>query len=121
MTTIYENKFFDAYVGCALWSSMDYCGVPLDEHYDRDNIDSDSLVSMLEECRDFIESNHADLAEHDDPSQAGHDFWLTRNSHGTGFWDRGLGKLGGRLSDAAKVYGSSELYVGDDHKLYISS
>lgn len=23
-----------------------------------------------------------------DPSQAGHDFWLTRNGHGVGFWDR---------------------------------
>lgn len=22
------------------------------------------------------------------PEQAGHDFWLTRNGHGTGFWDR---------------------------------
>lgn len=23
-----------------------------------------------------------------DPTQAGHDFWLTRNGHGAGFWDR---------------------------------
>lgn len=23
-----------------------------------------------------------------DAAQAGHDFWLTRNGHGTGFWDR---------------------------------
>lgn len=23
-----------------------------------------------------------------DPAQIGHDLWLTRNGHGTGFWDR---------------------------------
>lgn len=31
--------------------------------------------------------------------QAGSDFWLTRNGHGTGFWDRGLGTVGEALTD----------------------
>src|SRR5215213_9921810 len=51
-------------------------------------------------------------------SQAGHDFWLTRNRHGAGFWDRGLGDLSNRLSDASKVYGEVDLYVGDDGQIY---
>lgn len=31
-----------------------------------------------------------------------HDYWLTRNHHGAGFWDRGLGDLGDRLTFAAQ-------------------
>lgn len=45
---------------------------------------------------------------------AGHDFALTRNGHGAGFWDRGLGEVGERLSDLARLYGESSWYVGDD-------
>jgi hypothetical protein len=41
---------------------------------------------------------------------AGHDFWLTRNGHGAGFWDRGMGMLGDELTAACKPYGSA-----DDH------
>jgi hypothetical protein len=44
----------------------------------------------------------------------GHDFWLTRNGHGAGFWDRGLGALGDRLTDASKPYGEVNLWVDAD-------
>jgi hypothetical protein len=48
---------------------------------------------------------------------------LTRNGHGAGFWNRFYGdqpatKLGRALSDAAKVYGSCDLYIGDDGQIY---
>lgn len=55
-----------------------------------------------------------------DIEHAGHDFWLNRCGHGAGFWDRGLGELGDRLSDAAKVYGNVDLYIGDDGLVYQS-
>lgn len=45
---------------------------------------------------------------------AGHDFWLTRNGHGCGFWDRDLGEIGDKLTEAAKKFGEVNLYVGDD-------
>ena len=52
-------------------------------------------------------------------SQAGHDFWLTRNGHGAGFWDGDWpDRTGHRLSEAAKSYGEYHLYVGDDGKIY---
>lgn len=39
--------------------------------------------------------------------QLGHDFWLTRNRHGTGFWDRGT-DVGGDLSELAKsIWGAN--------------
>jgi hypothetical protein len=49
----------------------------------------------------------------------GHDLWLTRNGHGAGFWDRGLGDVGDKLTAIAKRMGSKSLYVGDDGKIYI--
>ena len=39
--------------------------------------------------------------------------------HGAGFWDRGLGALGKRLTDASKLYGESDEYVGDDGRIHI--
>lgn len=40
---------------------------------------------------------------------AGHDLALTHGGHGTGFWDRGLGRIGDMLSDDAKTYGTHTL------------
>jgi hypothetical protein len=40
-----------------------------------------------------------------DEAAAGRDFWYTRCGHGVGFWDRGLGDLGDKLSAIAKTYG----------------
>jgi hypothetical protein len=44
--------------------------------------------------------------------------WLTRNGHGTGFWDRGLGERGDALTKSAESFGDAVLYVGDDGRIY---
>lgn len=46
------------------------------------------------------------------PVQAAGDFWLSRNGHGAGFFDRGLGELGQSLHRDAKAWGSADLYLG---------
>ena len=55
--------------------------------------------------------------------QAGRDFWFTRNGHGVGFWDRGLGTTGAALSKACG-YGTDfpqrHAYIGDDGKVYLA-
>lgn len=64
------------------------------------------LVGALGESydvREYLEVRGADMI--------GHDLWLTRNRHGAGFWDRGLGALGDRLSDAARLLGEATSYV----------
>lgn len=104
------EKFFSAYVECALWSSSDDADKPLDANYDIDDIDPKALEQMKADCKDFIESN-AELLEGLMPEQCGHDFWLTRNGHGAGFWDRGLDEVGDKLTDACKPYGTVDLYV----------
>lgn len=54
-----------------------------------------------------------------EPVQAGRDYWFTRQGHGVGFWDRGLGKAGEKLSEAANGIGAGDLYRGDDGLLYL--
>jgi hypothetical protein len=108
---------FHAYVECAFWSSLDYDKTdnprPLDENYGPDDIAPETWAAMREECALFIEDNAVDLTGID-AGQVGHDFWLTRNGHGAGFWDRGLGDVGARLTDACRPWGGVDLYVGDD-------
>lgn len=118
MTT--NDKFLDAYIECALWSSTkgDDVGTPLDDTYGVHDLAEETLADMREDCKQFQADNESLLSDLDD-SQAGHDFWLTRNHHGAGFWDRGLGEAGTKLTDAAHAWGSSDLYVGDDNKLYL--
>lgn len=116
-----SDKFLDAYIECALWSSTDNAddsgGEPLDKNYGPEDLSDETLASFKRDCEAFQEANADDLASLD-PEQSGHDFWLTRNGHGAGFWDRGLGELGERLSKASKVYGSVDLIVGDDGKIH---
>lgn len=75
---------------------------------DIDCLTIESLRESIEDCRNFQEGNKADLEEFRRVSgfSGGGDFWLTRNYHGAGFWDRGLGEVGQRLTDSAHVYGS---------------
>ena len=59
-----------------------------------------------------------DAGEIDD-KQAGHDFWLTRNGHGAGFWDGDVKEpYGEMLTKIANSYGPFELYTGDDGTVY---
>ncbi len=115
------ESFLNGFLVCALWSSTDNSrddgGDPLEDNYSIDDFTPEALESLKKDCESFVESNAADLEAYHlagyDSEQAGHDFWLTRNGHGAGFWDRGLGELGKRLSKASKVYGEVDLYVTD--------
>lgn len=119
------SKMAQAYVECALWSSTDNSdesgGEPMDANYDADDIAPETLAQMQADCDDFAGNPEvaALLAESGlSDEQAGHDFWLTRNGHGAGFWDRGLGDIGDKLTAITKPYGSVDLYVGDDGRIY---
>jgi hypothetical protein len=119
------DSFTAAYIECALWSSTDTGGRPLDENYDRDDIAPDTLAQMTADCQAFQEANQADIdAAGLSQDRAGHDFWLNRNGHGSGFWDEYFGpdetirEACLRLSVASKGYGSFDLYVGDNGQIY---
>lgn len=114
------DAFTTAYIECALWSSTDEDGEPLDDYCDIEDVATETITRMQEECADFQEDMSETLvASGLSDEQAGHDFWLTRNGHGTGFWDRGLPEaIGEALTKEAKSYGPCDLYVGDDGKVY---
>ncbi len=66
-----------------------------------------------DQCSAFLwacEEAGLDLLELDS-EQIGHDFWLTRNGHGAGFWDRGLGPVGDQISAIAKRFGECSLDI----------
>lgn len=125
-------KVLEAYVDCALWSSH------VDEAYaaandmapdvslesagfDRADITREALEAMEDDCASFLAcAIDGTDAETLDETHIGHDLWLTRNGHGAGFWDRGLGALGDRLTSLAKPYGESNLCIGDDGKVHVS-
>jgi len=103
------------YLVAALWSSTDEHGEPLDHAYDLDSIAAETRQAARRDCADFVNANQTLLIDSGIPEeQIGHDFWLTRNGHGAGFWDRGLGDIGQALTEQCRPYGEVNLYVGDD-------
>lgn len=113
------DAFTAAYIDCLLWLVRDENEETLDLQGECPSIlTADALKQCIEDCADFQQANKAALeAAYSDPrfqfgvTQSGHDFFLTRNGHGAGFWDRGLGEVGDTLTKAAKVYGSVDPYL----------
>jgi hypothetical protein len=126
-TSELNDDFFAAYVEAALFLSGDSdAGLEsLNEKYGQDDIHPDSLKKMHDDCVKFAAQNHhlikpENCIDENCWSQAGYDFWLTRNHHGAGFWDGDwTEEIGKELTDSSHSFGESELYIGDDGKLYI--
>lgn len=146
-------------------------GSALPEEVGYDDLAPSALDTIMADCAAFAEQAADLLAQAEergyDAERAGHDFWLTRNGHGAGFWDRDeLGltgddaeavnalyrrcteayeangdtpeyralyneasaenhrrkadSLGQRLTALAKAFGESDVYLGDDDKVYVS-
>ena len=121
------DNFTKGYIEAALWSSNDDNGDPLDKNYTVHNISIETLAKITHDCIKFQEENEWDLwiayekypeREWTNEEQAGHDFWLTRNGHGCGFWDRGIGDVGDRLTSICKKFGVFDIYVGDNGEIY---
>lgn len=103
------------YAIAALWSSTGDDDEPLDAAHDVSDIAPDTLAAMRKDCEAFATQAQALIDETQlSDEQIGHDFWLTRNGHGAGFWDRGLGDAGDKLTALCKGFGEVWLYVGDD-------
>ena len=121
------DEFTQGYITAACWLS---CG-PDDGEMDGKgfaDLAPEAVAEMAEDCTLFQAQNANDLTfvcdgimfEDYSLERAGTDFWLSRNGHGSGFWDRGLKVAGERLDQAAKGFGSCDLYLGDDGKVYVS-
>lgn len=116
------TPFLASYIECALWSSMDEStpqgGEPMDKNYSAADLAPETLAKFTADCEKFKAANEADLHLRY-PAYGAHDFWLTRNGHGAGFWDGDWPEQAGeRLTKASKTFGECNLYVGDDGKIY---
>jgi hypothetical protein len=107
------DRVLDGYVECAEWADT-----PHDEEGNEEEtcgLHTDAIAEMRADVEAFLaEAETLDGFDQLTAEQVGHDFWLTRNGHGAGFWDRGLGELGDKLTAMCRPYGTSDLYVGDD-------
>jgi hypothetical protein len=118
------QEFITHYKVCALWASTNFAqneeeeqrgGKPMDKVHTEWSDDANKEIET--DCRSFIESQ-IDKLETWTPTEAGINFFLTRNRHGTGFWD-GNFPYGRKLTNAAHVYGTSEPYIGDNGLTYL--
>ena len=125
------DAFTRAYIQTALWSSTDDDGTPLDQDYDEGDLAPETLARIVTDCARFQKEQAATIAaaidtgevrcgpDFDETERAGHDFWLTRNGHGAGFWDGAWPEpYATTLTNAAHAFGSFDLYVGDDGLIY---
>ncbi len=116
------EQAFREYIGTAFWCTVvdSDSSEFMDSEYDIDDMDSETRKSMKEEMKRFINENLYLTDKEDEVSAIGtfvHEFWLTRNGHGSGFWDGGYVN-GDLLTKKCEKYGPLNLYVGDDGKIY---
>ncbi len=75
------KQFVSAYLECAFWT----------EELDGSiyGLKVSTLKAVIRESTAFIDSLDKEI--NGNYEQAGHDYWLTRNQHGAGYWDRPAG------------------------------
>jgi hypothetical protein len=98
----------------------------LNRNYDISDIAPETLNAMVADCNRFqdeygymLQPSNLLRCNYTADEMAGHDFWLTRNDHGAGFWDGSWNKaVGDKLTTAAMTFHEVNLYVGDDGKIH---
>jgi len=115
-----QDEFTRGYMNCALWIENDESdpsgGEPFDANYDETHFSQEAMAAMIEDCRDFQEKAGDKISGRED--DAGHDFWLTRNGHGAGFWDGDWPTHGTVLERLAGTYGETHLELGEDGQIH---
>lgn len=143
-----ENSFdikeiMKHYLACAVWTEEEQIAqseeeditdkygdseeindmIPRDE-ISVENFSDDSKIKAYMDIKKFLSMDGVQdiFAQNDiDASDIGNDLWLTRNGHGTGFWDRDYDEEDVEvLTKACREMGGSDVYLGDDGKLHLS-
>ena len=120
------DETFNAYLETVFWV----------EEFDRQDlgvkdIDPNHLELLKKMVNQFLEENKDDVeallelgSEWPKASSLNlivHDFHLTSQGHGVGFWDGDYPEpQASRLTEASKKYEFVCFYVGDDGKIYVS-
>lgn len=108
------DTFEQAYV-----EAMFFTDTPENESWSFHDLHESALRKIRDDCAAFRADQVTLDAIAEDESQAGHDFWLTRQGHGAGFWDGDWPKaIGEQLTARAKAQGECWPYKGDDGQIY---
>jgi hypothetical protein len=94
-----ELQFFNAYLECINFTETG----DINEPESGADLDPDFLRESLIDCLAFY-SRIACYLSDEEVSQAGHDFWLSRNGHGAGFFDRDYA-MADKFQTWAEAYG----------------
>lgn len=125
------STFIAGYTAALLWSTAgtDAEGAEC-EDLQGFELSASARAAIRADCFAFFCENLPDLFQHNTARTdcphgqhwlyAGHDFALNRIGAGVGFWDRGTGAVGDRLSAAANLAGNCEAYIGDDGQIWIA-
>ena len=120
------DEFTIAYLECALWAESYQSGEqdprPFDESYDIGDFTDEAIQKAKDDCKRFQKETAASLRlakyGHEsisDAALAGHDFWLTRNGHGSGFWAGDLWTpVAVKLTEVSERFGTCDLYLTDE-------
>jgi len=121
------SKLVKEYVITLLWSeSYEKEGEndrPLDDDFSYKDMSKEALDKIAKDIKAFLDKA-SDLIDNDEGKYQGnyghamHDFCLTRNHHGAGFWD-GDWTNGEELTKIAHSFGEMNAYPGDDGKIYV--
>jgi hypothetical protein len=109
------ESMLDSYLVTALWSTSPYnpdeVGYEnLDDKFSIEDISKEYKEKAKKECDEFLAKAKEIVKKIDpeyvlDESDVGHDFWLTREGHGAGFWDGDYPEeIGEALTKLAKTY-----------------
>ena len=112
------ETFTASYIETALWAEHDECNGA--------ELAPETQEAMEADCKAFyaaysdtIQAATLRVGRSENDIAAGHDFWLTRNGHGAGFWDGDWSQPAQDILDnASKLAGQRSLYAGDDGLIY---
>lgn len=113
------DEILKHYLVAALWSSHGDDESMLDSKYSVDDFLETSIQRTRNDIQWFLYHAFPWLYETGlKEAQIGHDFWLTRCGHGTGFWDRELGFKGEKLTKiCASFFGNVDAMECDGGKV----
>ena len=103
----------------AYTEALFFADTPDGEQWSFDELHESALRQIKTDCAEFCaDQTVLDLIDGNE-TQAGHDFWLTRQGHGAGFWDGDWAKDADTILTArAKSFRQCEPYKGDDGFIY---
>lgn len=112
------DHFTDSYLETAEWADK-----PDGEDWSGAEWSDQAMAIAESDCQKFQDRAREIIERLEEGAQYhfAHDFWLTRQGHGAGFWDGDYPEPeASELTEIAKSFGEVWIYLGDDGLIYFS-